>query len=274
MTRTKVGDLPRPAKETGSIPKRVKKVRKDTSSPKGKSAKKAAKDGRNRKSKGGAEPKYSCNSRGGAEPGSLHRALNSSIGEIRHEELMALPVLQYTGTVVLVSTAEDLARAARDLRGETIIGFDTETQPVFQKGQGQKPPSLVQMASAHAVYLFQLRDKMNLPLLAELLAASHIVKAGVAVAGDIAGLKRVFAFAESNMVDIGEVARRQGMHQTGLRNLAAMMLGARVSKGCRTSNWGAHVLSQQQISYAATDAHVGRELYLDFIRRGFPVGTS
>ena len=252
MTRTKVGDLPHPARETGSVPKRVKKVRKGTSSLKGKSAKKTAKDGRNRKSKGGA----------------------SSIGEIRHEELMALPVLQYTGTVVLVATAEDLARAARDLRGEAIIGFDTETKPVFQKGQGQKPPALVQMASAQAVYLFQLRDKMNLPLLAELLAAPHIVKTGVAVAGDIAGLKRVFAFAESNMVDIGEVARRQGMHQTGLRNLAAMMLGARVSKGCRTSNWGAHVLSQQQISYAATDAHVGRELYLDFIRRGFPVGTS
>ena len=258
MTRTKVGDLPRPARETGSVPKRVKKVRKGTSSLKGKSAKKAAKDGRNRKSKGGAP----------------RRVLNSSIGEIRHEELMALPVLQYTGTVVLVATAEDLARAARDLRGEAIIGFDTETKPVFQKGQGQKPPALVQMASAQAVYLFQLRDKMNLPLLAELLAAPHIVKTGVAVAGDIAGLKRVFAFAESNMVDIGEVARRQGMHQTGLRNLAAMMLGARVSKGCRTSNWGAHVLSPQQIAYAATDAYVGRELYLAFIRRGFPVGTS
>jgi transcriptional regulator with XRE-family HTH domain len=33
-------------------------------------------------------------------------------------------------------------------------------------------------------------------------------------------------------------------------------------------------LSQQQIAYAATDAYVGRELYLAFIRRGFPVCTS
>jgi hypothetical protein len=65
MTRTTVGDLPRPAKETGSIPKRVKNVRpaketgsipkrvknvrKVTSSTEGKSAKKAAIDGRNRK---------------------------------------------------------------------------------------------------------------------------------------------------------------------------------------------------------------------------------
>ena len=186
---------------------------------------------------------------------------------------MKLPVQQYAGTIVLVATAEDLARAADDLRRQAIIGFDTETQPVFQKGQGQKPPSLVQLASEHAVYLFQLRHKMVLPLLAELLAASHIVKAGVAVAGDISGLKRIFPFAESNMVDIGLAAHCQGMQQSGLRNLAAMLLGIRVCKGCRTSNWGAHALSQQQITYAATDAWVGRQLYLDFQRRGFLAGA-
>ncbi len=187
---------------------------------------------------------------------------------------MKLPVQQYSGTIVLVATSEDLARAAEDLRRQTVIGFDTETQPVFQKGQGQKPPSLVQLSSAHAVYLFQLRHNMVLPLLAELLAASNIVKAGVAVAGDIAGLKRIFPFVESNMVDIGLAALGQGMKQTGLRNLAAMLLGIRVCKGCRTSNWGSHMLSPQQIVYAATDAWVGRELYLDFQRRGFLLGTS
>jgi hypothetical protein len=203
-----------------------------------------------------------------------YSAPNSHLRQMGHEELMKLPVQQYSGTIVLVATSEDLARAAEDLRRQTVIGFDTETQPVFQKGQGQKPPSLVQLSSAHAVYLFQLRHNMVLPLLAELLAASNIVKAGVAVAGDIAGLKRIFPFVESNMVDIGLAALGQGMKQTGLRNLAAMLLGIRVCKGCRTSNWGSHMLSPQQIVYAATDAWVGRELYLDFQRRGFLLGTS
>ncbi len=181
---------------------------------------------------------------------------------------MALPIKQYTGKVILVATPEDLALAADDLRHETIIGFDTETQPVFRKGQGQKPPSLVQLASANAVYLFQLSEKLVLPLLSELLSSAQLVKAGVAVAGDIAGLKRIFAFDERGMMDIGLAARNQGLKQTGLRHLAALLLGIRVCKGCRTSNWGARVLSQQQIAYAATDAWVGRELYLDFQRRG------
>ena len=196
-------------------------------------------------------------------------ATSSSIREMSHDELMALPAKQYSGTVVLVATHADLALAADDLLRQTVIGFDTETQPVFRKGQGQKPPSLVQLASGNAVYLFQLREKIVWPLLAELLAASHIVKAGVAVAGDIVGLKRVFAFDECSMMDIGLAARSQGMKQTGLRNLAAIQLGFRVCKGCRTSNWGAFTLSQQQITYAATDAWVGRELYLDFQRRGY-----
>jgi hypothetical protein len=203
-----------------------------------------------------------------SESAASSSVLTSTIGEMSHEQLMALPAKQYAGTVILVATAEDLALAAKDLRQQTVIGFDTETQPVFHKGQGQKPPSLVQLASANAVYLFQLREKMVLPLLAELLAASQIVKAGVAVAGDIVGLKRVFPFVESNMIDVGLAARGGGMKQTGLRNLAAILLGIRVCKGCRTSNWGAHVLSQQQILYAATDAWVGRELYLHFQQRG------
>ncbi len=184
---------------------------------------------------------------------------------------MALPMRQYQGTIILVATPEDLARAALDLRQETIIGFDTETRPVFQKGQGQKPPCLVQLATARAVYLFQLREKMVLPLLAELLAAPHIIKVGVAVANDICGLKRVFPFVESNMVDVGLAALRRGIKQSGLRNLAGLLLGIRLDKGCTISNWAAHTLSPQQIAYAATDAWVGRELYLDFQRRGFPV---
>jgi ribonuclease D len=192
----------------------------------------------------------------------------SIVREISQEDLMALPIKQYTGKVILVATPEDLALAADDLRHETIIGFDTETQPVFRKGQGQKPPSLVQLASANAVYLFQLSEKLVLPLLSELLSSAQLVKAGVAVAGDIAGLKRIFAFDERGMMDIGLAARNQGLKQTGLRHLAALLLGIRVCKGCRTSNWGARVLSQQQIAYAATDAWVGRELYLDFQRRG------
>ena len=43
-----------------------------------------------------------------------------------------------------------------------------------------------------------------------------------------------------------------------------VFLGYRVPKGAKTTNWAAPRLSAQQITYAATDAWVCRELYLKF----------
>ena len=69
-------------------------------------------------------------------------------------------------------------------------------------------------------------------------------------------------------MDLGLIARRCGMKQTGVRNLAALLLGFRVPKGTKTSNWAARRLSPQQVAYAATDAWACRELYLRFQELG------
>ncbi len=45
------------------------------------------------------------------------------------------------------------------------------------------------------------------------------------------------------MLDLGLVARRSGLGQTGVRNLAGMLLGFRIPKGTKTSNWAAPQLS-------------------------------
>jgi ribonuclease D len=49
-----------------------------------------------------------------------------------------------------------------------------------------------------------------------------------------------------------------------VRNLAGMLLGFRIPKGTKTSNWAARELSSAQIAYAATDAWACRELVLRF----------
>jgi ribonuclease D len=49
-----------------------------------------------------------------------------------------------------------------------------------------------------------------------------------------------------------------------VRNLAGILLGLRIPKGTKTSNWAARDLSPAQIAYAATDAWACRELYLRF----------
>lgn len=182
---------------------------------------------------------------------------------VTREEVNALPVGRYEGDVVMVETHGDFDRAWEDLAAEPYVGWDTETRPAFRVGESY-PPSLVQAATARAVYLFPLARMDFSKVVGGLFAEPTIVKAGISVADDLKKLKEVFPFEESSVLDLGFVARQHGMKQTGLRNLAGVFLGFRVTKGAKTTNWAAPRLSAQQISYAATDAWACRELYLKF----------
>ena len=187
--------------------------------------------------------------------------------QISREEMAALPVRRYEGEVLLVQTPGEMDRAWEDLAREKAVGWDTETRPAFKVGEAYLP-SLVQAATARAVYLFQLVRMDFSAVLGGLFAEPTIVKPGISVANDLAKLKQVMAFEEASVLDLGTVARRHGMKQTGLRNLAGIFLGLRVVKGPKTTNWAAPRLSAQQIDYAATDAWACRELYLKFRELG------
>lgn len=186
---------------------------------------------------------------------------------ISRDDLNILPVQRYAGPVTFVDTPELLAAAAADIRNERVTGFDTETRPAFTKGESYLP-SLVQVATAKCAYIFPLRMTETHTVLAELLQAPGTAKAGVALAYDLRTLKQVFLFAELGVVDLGMLAKRKGYEQTGVRNLAGIFLGYRVPKGAKTTNWAAPQLTSAQITYAATDAWVCRELYLKFETAG------
>lgn len=174
-----------------------------------------------------------------------------------------LPIRRYEGEICMVATTEDFEAALTDIQAERVVGLDTETRPAFRKGESHLP-CLVQVATARAVYLFQLSHTQAFPLLRGLLEDTRIVKAGVALAHDLRCLQLVFPFDARSVIELSAVGRRAGLDQTGLRNLAGILLGFRIPKGNRTSNWAARRLSPAQITYAATDAWACRELFLRF----------
>ncbi|MCU0842434.1 MAG: 3'-5' exonuclease domain-containing protein 2 [Thiobacillaceae bacterium] len=203
-----------------------------------------------------------------------HGALPAELPRmISREELANLPIRRYEGEVCIVATPEDLESAMADIRRERVVGFDTETRPAFRKGESHLP-CLVQVATARAVYLFQLQRLDCAAALGELLAAPRIVKAGVALAHDLRQLGQLFPISVAAVHDLGSIARRHGLRQSGLRNLAGLFLSFRIAKGTRTSNWAAPRLTAAQISYAATDAWVCRELYLRFHALGLMTGGA
>ena len=178
-------------------------------------------------------------------------------------EINSLPLRYYNGPIRIIQTAEQAKDACTILIKEKLLGFDTETRPAFNKGQSYLP-SLLQLAGTKVVYLFQL-SKCGLPdSITNLLSNVNIIKSGVAIDQDLIELQQILNFEPGGFIDLGEIARSKGLPHHGLRGLAAFLLNFRISKSSRTSNWSANQLTKKQIRYAATDAWLGRELYLKY----------
>jgi ribonuclease D len=180
---------------------------------------------------------------------------------IEKAEINALPLVSWEGPVELLETEEAMWTAARSLNGERILGFDTETRPAFRKGESY-PPALVQLATASTVFLFRISRIKNLSPLLPVLENPEIVKAGVAIRDDIKELQAVQAFEPRGVEEITDLTRRLGYENRGLRPLAGLLLGGRISKGAQVTNWARSDLSEKQIRYAATDAWISRRLFL------------
>jgi ribonuclease D len=187
------------------------------------------------------------------------KALAPSLSKL---EINLLPLRKYQGPVEIVSTDEHLESVLSALFKERVLGFDIEVRPTFKSGDNF-PPALVQLAGREKVFLIQLKKMKALRLMGNLFADAQVIKAGIAVAGDIQKLHEVMKFIPGGFVELGKMAARAGIKASGVRTLAAQLLGFRISKGAQCSNWERGELTPAQILYAATDAWVCREIFLE-----------
>lgn len=181
--------------------------------------------------------------------------------KISKEEVNGFPLVRYEGVIELVDTDEKLREVLAELVKEVALGFDTETRPAFKKGESYLP-SILQLAGSEKVYVFQLAKLTEFDGLVSLLSNTGIVKAGVGIEDDLLKLKKVIDFEPQGFVEIGGIASKCGLQNTGLRNLAAILFGCRISKNMQVSNWSKADLTDSQINYAATDAWMSRRIYL------------
>lgn len=181
---------------------------------------------------------------------------------IDSELVSRLPLAAYSGPLKVVETEADADEALRQISRESVLGFDTESRPSFRRGQNY-PVSILQLGGEKCVWVFRL-DALRgcLAKIYAPLANPKIRKVGVAVKGDVSGLRKLRDFEPAGFEDISDKTRKIGIVNTGLRNLAAVFMGMRISKSAQMSNWAAEKLTEKQITYAATDAWISRELYL------------
>ena len=183
---------------------------------------------------------------------------------ISKNKLLELPLLQFPGKIHLVNDRIKMEKAMELIQEEALLGFDTETRPSFKRGENH-PVALLQLASETYAFLFQLRD-LGLPdPLKELFEDESVLKIGVAIHDDIKALQQKSEFQPYGFVDLADIARRFGIIMTGLRNLTGIVLKSRISKRYQLSNWNRKILDEHQQLYAATDAWVCREIYLQIM---------
>ena len=185
---------------------------------------------------------------------------------ITKDELNKLPIRSYDGPIRLINDRDQVDHCVKILARESILGFDTETRPSFERGVSY-PPALLQLATSSEVFVFQFQALGGLGALREILENPAIIKAGVALSDDIKQLNDCWKFTPRNFIEIGHLAKAFDLKQTGLRTLAGLLLGFRISKKEQRSNWAKANLSRSQIVYAATDAWVSRELYLHLMKQ-------
>jgi len=179
---------------------------------------------------------------------------------ITNEELNLLPLGAFEGEIVVVDSAESMAAACDYLEKCALLGFDTETRPSFAKGKINKM-SLIQLASGSKAFLLRM-NKTSLPeRMLAILENENVTKVGASIRDDIKGIQKQFPFTPGGFTDIQSIVHEFGISDISVRKLSAIVLGIRISKAQRLSNWEAHSLTPAQQAYAATDAWACRQIY-------------
>lgn len=182
-------------------------------------------------------------------------------------KIILLPQVLFDGKVVVVENETDAEKAVSYLLKSTILGIDTETRPVFRKGQTHKV-SLLQVSTYDTCFLFRLNVIGLNDSLVRLLTNTTVPMVGLSLHDDILALHKRKDFSAGVFIDLQNLVGKLGIKDLSLQKLYANIFHQKISKRQRLSNWDAEVLTEKQKLYAATDAWACILLYDEIKRLG------
>lgn len=176
-----------------------------------------------------------------------------------------LPIVLFPGRIITIINENDADKAVDYLLSCDILGVDTETRPMFRKGEQHKV-ALLQVASRDTCFLFRLNDIGIPPSVIRLLEDCTVPKIGLSWHDDLLSLHRRVEFNPGYFVDLQDIVKEIGIKDLSLQKLYANIFHQKISKRQRLTNWEAEVLSDRQKLYAATDAWACIKLYEEINR--------
>lgn len=174
---------------------------------------------------------------------------------------------------VIINNAKALRQAALELSAAKLIGFDTETQPNFEKGQTPNPIALLQLATDKVCFMIQplqLENKrLDMEPIRQLLERDDILKIGAGLKADKKLLKREFDVQLKGVVDLVSAFNALGhKNDMGVKTMIAMLSQQQLKKSKRLSrsNWACSTLSKEQCRYASDDAFAPIDAYKSLVQ--------
>ncbi len=175
------------------------------------------------------------------------------------EEIALLPPFEGLplDRVRVPATADRFEAAVDAIRTAGVVGFDTESKPLFDVGATSDGPHVVQFATSTEAFIFQVHREEGLPFVVDLLQADDVLKVGFGLSSDLKHIRRKFGVELRSVVDLNDVFRGAGFRSSiGVRAAVAILFARRFLKSKRqtTSNWALPKLDDKQLLYAANDA--------------------
>ncbi|MBI3285679.1 MAG: 3'-5' exonuclease domain-containing protein 2 [Burkholderiales bacterium] len=181
--------------------------------------------------------------------------------------LPAYPGIAY-GAISLVRSAAEAEHAYAVLSASDVLGFDTESKPVFAKGQQSDGPHLIQLATDSRAFLFPVATTTDTGAVQAVLESRRILKVGFGLGDDHKRLQAKLGINTENVLDLARALRENKHRDMGAKAAVARFFGMKLqkSKKISTSNWAAAQLSERQMLYAANDAQVALLVYRAWLR--------
>jgi ribonuclease D len=180
---------------------------------------------------------------------------------ISKDAISELPLAFFPGSIVVVETDVQVEKALAFLSMQRLVGFDTETKPVFSKGKKNKV-ALMQVATEDVCFLFRLNTIGLSDAINDFLGDAAIKKIGLSLRDDFLMLRaRNAALKTEGFIDLQDVAKTLGITDSSLQKIYALLFGEKISKSQRLSNWEAIQLTTGQQNYAALDAYACLKIY-------------
>ncbi|MGV8962180.1 MAG: 3'-5' exonuclease [Candidatus Saccharimonadaceae bacterium] len=187
--------------------------------------------------------------------------------EISKEKIHQLSIETFEGDIIVIDRIEDVQLAVDYLKKFKVIGFDTETRPVFSKHVYHKV-ALMQLSTINKCFLFRLNRIQYPDILDDLICNDEIKKVGLSLRDDFAALRQRSDRSPLNFIDLQTFVKDYNIKDMSLQKIYAILFNRKISKSQRLSNWEANTLKESQKMYAAIDAWACLKIYKHLNKNG------